>query len=373
MSTLKAILVYREASEDMKKFTDNPIPTIFGKSILKHYVDILRERFDISTIYLYTPVEFEIFESIENVNILTDISNIEKGTYIIIPLDVYIPSDALNILVNYYTSIGVDVVVLVAPCENAKNMPTLDVDTSTGKIIDIVSVDEERPDLVLTGIYIAEHEIARELVVNDWRGVQKAVRSGLKIDKTYWSGEWCRIQTPWDLLALAKATLLSEREPGLYIHPKAKISTRASIEVKEGPVIIDENAYIDHDVLIRGPVYIGKNVYVGYGSLIRNFTIIEESSAIGSNVDITESVLLREVTVGRGSYISCSVIGEKAILEPGVVTRSVTGRTYRRAKGREVEKRGSIIGANSRIGAYTVLSPGRFIEKNTTIEPLTKL
>ncbi len=373
MSQLKAILIYREPSEDMIKFTENPIPTILGKSIIRHYVDVLREKLDINTIYLYSKSSIDIFEKIENINIIQDFSNIEKGPYIVIPLDVYVPVDALNILANYYTSIGADLVALAAPCENAQSMPTLGIDTSTGKIVDIELVQEERPDIVLTGIYIAEYSVVGDLVLHDWQGIKNALKRGLRIDKTYWSGEWCRITTPWDLLTLAKAVLLSEKESGLYIHPKAKISTRALIEVKEGPVIIDENAYIDHEVLIRGPVYIGKNVHIGYSSLIRNFTIIEEGSNIGSNVDITESVILREVTVGRSSYISCSVIGERTVIEPGVVTRSVTGRVYRRAKGREIEKRGSIIGSGCRIGAYTVLSPGKFIEKNSMIEPLTRM
>ncbi len=370
---LRAILIYEEPSEDMRKFTDYPVPTVLGKSMIKHYVDVLREELDVSEIYLYSrTTSIDISETLD-IQLVDRINRSHVGTYIIIPLNVYVPSDALKILVNYHTSTGSDITVLVAPCENALGLLTFELDPATGRITGIVTIREERPDLVLTGIGVVESSRLPELVHEGWESLGKIMEKGAKVDKTYWSGEWCRVETPWDLLALARASLLSEKEPGLYIHPRARISTRALIETKEGPVIIDENAYIDHDVLIRGPAYIGREVYVGYGTLVRNYTVIEERSSIGSNVDITESVILRESTIGRGSYISCSVIGERVILEPGVVTRSVSGSTQKRVKGREVEKRGSIIGSGSRVGTYTVLSPGMFIEKNSLIEPLSKL
>ncbi|NPA70448.1 MAG: NDP-sugar synthase [Crenarchaeota archaeon] len=371
---MKALLIYEEPTEEMKKFTDYPLPTVLGKSIVKHYVNVLKDELDISQVYIYSKSpSIDLAESLDNVQIIDNVNEISQGTFIIIPLNVYIPSDALKILVNYHTSTGSDITVLIAPCENALGFLTFDIDPATGKITGVSVIREERPDLVLTGVGVVEGQKLPTILNNGWEALNDLMQKGSKIDKTYWSGEWCRIETPWDLLALARASLLSEREPGLYIHPRAKISTRALIETKEGPVIIDENAYIDHDVLIRGPVYIGREVYVGYGSLVRNYTIIEEKSSIGSNVDITESVILRETTIGRGSYISCSVIGERVIIEPGVVTRSVTRSSQRKVKGREVEKRGSIIGSGSRIGTYTVLSPGMFIEKNSVIEPLSKL
>ncbi|NPA23367.1 MAG: NDP-sugar synthase [Crenarchaeota archaeon] len=371
---LRALLIYEEPSIEMKKFTDYPVPTVLGKDMIRHYVDLLREEFDVVDVYIYTRAPtLELSENLENVQVLDKVDNVPSGTYVIIPLNVYIPSDALKILINYHTSTGSDITVLVAPCENALGFLTFDIDPATGRITGITTIREERPDLVLTGVGVAESTKLADIVNAGWECLGGLMEKGARVDKTYWSGEWCRVETPWDLLALARASLLSEKEPGLYIHPKAKISTRALIEAKEGPVIIDENAYIDHDVLIRGPVYIGREVQVGYGSLIRNYTVIEEGSRIGSNVDITESVILRESTIGRSSYISCSVIGERVILEPGVVTRSVSGGSQRRVKGREVEKRGSIIGSGSRIGTYTVLSPGKFVEKNSLIEPLSKL
>ncbi|NPB01020.1 MAG: NDP-sugar synthase [Crenarchaeota archaeon] len=371
---MKALLIYEEPTEEMKKFTDYPLPTVLGKNMIRHYVDILREELDIAQIYLYSrSPSLDVVESLENVQIVDNTSELSQGTFIMIPLNVYVPSDALKILVNYHASTGSDITVLIAPSENALGFLTFDIDPATGKITGVSTIREERPDLVLTGVGVVEGHRVPAILSRGWEALNELMMKGSKIDKTYWSGEWCRIETPWDLLALARASLLSEREPGLYIHPRAKISTRALIETKEGPVIIDENAYIDHDVLIRGPVYIGREVYVGYGSLVRNYTIIEEKSSIGSNVDITESVILRETTIGRGSYISCSVIGERVIIEPGVVTRSVARTSQRKVKGREVEKRGSIIGSGSRVGTYTVLSPGMFVEKNSIIEPLSKL
>ncbi len=375
--SIRGLLIVRRSSTELENFADSHIFRICGKTLIEHYSTILK-KFDVREIFLLAyDCKIDASEIPEDVRTVEDLSALPRdGTYLVIPCDVYVPTDAIRILVSYHTSIGADLTLLAAPCENAMNMPVLEVDTSTGKISDMVVLQEARPDIVWTGVAMCEAHVLSILVQEGTSGVRKLLREGAKLDKTYWSGSWCRIESPWDLVSLAKAIFTSEIEAGLYIHPRAKISTRALLEPKEGPIIIDEGAVIDHDVIIRGPVYIGRRVYVGNNALIRNNTVIEHETTVGSNVDITESVILERCTIGRNAYISCSVIGPDVVIEPGVVTRSFktsASSERRHVRGRAGEKMGAVIGQGSRVGAYTVLSPGTFVKKHSVIEPLTKL
>ena len=97
-----------------------------------------------------------------------------------------------------------------------------------------------------------------------------------------------------------------------------------TVKIK-GPVIIDDNVVIDDYVIIKGPVYIGKNCYIGDHSLIRPYTFLEEQSTIGSFCEVYATYIAPRVTVGRGSYITTSVIGESAIVKPGTVTHVELG------------------------------------------------
>ncbi len=374
---LRGLLIAKRLTTEFEEFQDSFIIRICGKTLVEHYSSILR-KFDVKEIFLLVrDLQVEVENVPKDVRVIEDLSAVPReGTYIIVPCDVYVPTDAVSILVSYHTSTGADMTLLAAPCENAEGMPVPELDTSTGKIVDLTLQKEARPDIVWTGIAMVESQFLEPVIQDPVEGVRRAVREGAKLDKTYWSGSWCKIQNPWDLLTLAKAVLSTEAETGLYIHPKARISTRALLEPKDGPIIIDEGAVIDHDAIIRGPVYIGRRVYVGNNALIRNSTVIEQETIVGSNVDITESVVLEKCTIGRNAYLSCSVVGPEAVIEPGVVTRSLRpGHVieHRPVRGRAVEKLGAVIGQGSRVGAYTVLSSGIFIKKRTVIEPLSKL
>lgn len=145
-------------------------------------------------------------------------------------------------------------------------------------------------------------------------------------------------------------------------------------------MIIDEGARIDHGAIIRGPVYIGRNAYVGNNALIRNNTSLEEESVIGADAEITESLIGYRATVGRGSFIGSSIVGDESTIEPGVVTLNVLPSGVEVShlspviiKGKSIAKLGAIIGPKARVGANSVIYPGSIIEHNRYIPPLSIL
>ncbi len=375
MSRIAALLLEPDKKESFNDFADFKILTVCGKTLAERYIEILL-KLGIERVYLFSHSEALSVKSTSNVKVIRSLSEVDAHCdLVVIPLDVFVPYDALSVLVNYHLSLEPPLTLLVAPCENARDMLSPLVDTSTGRVTSLVKIQEDRPDLVFTGIFVVSSEYVSKLLQNIAENLPKLIGDGILCEKSHWTGHWCRIDTPWDLLNLGRIILETEFESGVYIHPRAKISHRALIEPKDGPVIIDEEAVIDHDAIVRGPVYIGKKTYIGNNALVRNYTIVESNCMIGSSVDITESIVLSNSTIGRGAYISCSIIGPNTIIDPGVVTYSVKPEAAirRTPRGKVVEKQGAVIGEGCRIGAYTVIKPGTLVRKGMTIEPLSKV
>ncbi|GAY26575.1 hypothetical protein ATG_17790 [Desulfurococcaceae archaeon AG1] len=179
-----------------------------------------------------------------------------------------------------------------------------------------------------------------------------------RIKAIFWGHYWVNIGSPWDLLT-ASYYMLSELDRS-YISARASISKSAIIE---GPVIIEDEAVIDHNVILKGPLYIGKEAFIGVNTFIRNATSIEDRAVVGSYSEINRSVIMREATIGRGSYIGYSVVGERAVIEPNVATWNIAYRPERRslAKGKEYARIGCTIAKGSRVKAGSILNPGEII------------
>ncbi len=184
-----------------------------------------------------------------------------------------------------------------------------------------------------------------------------------KVRAVIFDGWWIDIKVPWDVLRASYYLLSNLTES--RISNKARISPHTIIE---GPVIIEDGAEIDHGVVIKGPAYIGRNVFVGLNSIVRNYSDLEKDVMIGSLNEITWSLIMDRAFVSRNCFISFSVVGYDAVLEPNVITLSVIrerGKVERPLKvssrGREYVKLGAIISSKRRVKAGTILTPAQVI------------
>jgi len=209
------------------------------------------------------------------------------------------------------------------------------------------------------GIYVLDRSIfdyTEEL--GDIVAAYNKIVGSKKIRAIFWGHYWVNIGSPWDLLT-ASYHILSELD-------RSYISSRASIArsvIIEGPIVIEDDAAIDHNVVLKGPLYIGKEVFIGVNTFIRNFTSIEEGAIIGSYSEISRSLIMSNATIGRGSYIGYSVIGERAVIEPNTITWNIAVQPERRglARSREYAKIGCVIGKGSRVEAGAIINPGEVI------------
>ncbi len=217
---------------------------------------------------------------------------------------------------------------------------------------------------VFGGIAILNEDIVKSIRERESLGdsVNSYIESGGKIYAAIWSDWWVDIDYPIDILRAIYYLLKDVDEK--RISSRARIASTAVIE---GPIIIEDNVEIDHYTVIKGPCYIGRNTFIGTHSFIRPYTDIEDGATIGSYTEISWSLISSRATVGRGSFIGFSIIGEEAVIEPEVKTslllkeysEDIVAKAMKiRSRGREYIKAGSIISARTRVPIGTILSPG---------------
>jgi len=94
--------------------------------------------------------------------------------------------------------------------------------------------------------------------------------------------------------------------------------------VEKGAVIIGEvaigyNSVIRSGSYIVGPVVIGKNCNIGPNTTILPSTAIGDNCSISSFTEIENSIIMNDVRIGAGSYISNSIIGSNNSIGPHFV------------------------------------------------------
>ncbi|ADM27324.1 Nucleotidyl transferase [Ignisphaera aggregans DSM 17230] len=287
---------------------------------------------------------------------------ISKGALVVYG-DTIVPYTAYRYILDVYRERR-QPVLLVVPEEDVSRYGAIYMD-SYGYIEKFI----EKPKAVDTSYVFGGIAILNE-------GIVKLIESGKSLDESInsyierggriyaaiWSDWWIDIDYPIDILKAIYYLLNDLREK--RISGKAKIASTAVIE---GPVVIEDNVEIDHYTVVKGPCYIGRNSFIGTHSFIRPYTDIEDGATIGSYTEISWSLISSRVTIGRGSFIGFSVIGEEAIIEPEVKTNllireyseDVMAKAMKvKARGYEYLKAGSVIASRTRVPMGTILRPG---------------
>ncbi|GAB6946484.1 NDP-sugar synthase [Vulcanisaeta sp. JCM 16161] len=374
--------------EPLTPYLDKPLIRLLGKPLIYYPTNNL-VHLGLRTIYIIsrdpTKVGNEVGRYFNNVSIenvgqrgddidsaLKMVNEVAgKGTTIISFGDVVLPQEAYELALNSHVNSGKPVTVLMTPLSDLQGY----FEVQVNDVIAINKVSEHKSGYAWTGILIAEKEFLVSL--QDLNGnINDALRQFKgNINLALWSGWFVDVSYPWDLLSAIRYLMSDLREA--RVSKDSDVSPRAVIE---GPVVVDEGARIDHGAIIRGPVYVGRNAYVGNNALIRNNTSLEEESVVGADAEITESLIGYKATVGRGSFIGSSIIGDESTIEPGVITLNVLPSGVEVShlspviiKGKQVAKLGAIVGPKARVGANSVIYPGSIIEHNKYVPPLSIL
>ena len=254
--------------------------------------------------------------------------------------------------------------ILGTPVDNPENFGVLNVKNK--KLVYI----EEKPKkpksfLINTGLYVLDKTVLNykpkktkrsEYELPDMlNALCKKEMVNVEEVKVY----WLPIGYPWDLLD-ANEAILSGMKTGKKL---GTIETRATIK---GNVVIGKNTIVKNGAYIEGPVVIGENCSIGPNCYIRKYTSIGNNCKVGNAVEVKNSVIEDDTSIGHLSYVGDSVIGEGVNLGAGTITANLKhDNTHVHSIVKEEiissgrRKFGAIIGDGAHTGINTSIYPGR--------------
>ena len=98
------------------------------------------------------------------------------------------------------------------------------------------------------------------------------------------------------------------QKDNIHIAESAKISAGVILDATNGPIIIDDNVFIDIGALIKGPTYIGKASVINPGAKIRGNVSIGPYCKIGGEVE--DTTFHGYSNKQHDGYVGHSYIGE---------------------------------------------------------------
>ena len=144
-------------------------------------------------------------------------------------------------------------------------------------------------------------------------------------------------------------------------------------------IAIHKTAIIESGAVIKSPAIIGENCFVGANAYFREGVYLDKSVKIGPGCEIKNSIICSGTAVAHFNYIGNSIIGRNVNFEAGsIAANHYNERAFKKISvlyrsqiiQTNVEKFGSLVGDNSKIGANAVLSPGTILEKNSIVKRL---
>lgn len=144
-------------------------------------------------------------------------------------------------------------------------------------------------------------------------------------------------------------------------------------------IAIHRSATVEAGVILKAPVIINKNCFIGAHAYLRNGVYFGEGSSVGPSCEVKSSIIFQHTEIAHLNFIGDSIIGSNCNLEAGSITANyfnersdktiwVLNKTEKIKTN--VQKFGSLIGDNCKIGANAVLSPGTILEPDTVIKRL---
>ena len=211
---------------------------------------------------------------------------------------------------------------------------------------------------VFAGIVVARRSRLERLAADEWRTLLEELEGATVY---YVKHPWVRLEKGYDILLYLILLLASMRSQ--TISSEANISPTAVIE---GPVYIEEGVRIDHYAVIKGPAVICRNAFVGLHATVRSFTSLEPGARIGAYSEAYVAYIGRNASISSHVYITGSVVGEEAKIEPFTATKVVYGKTA-------AEKLGLVAPFPWEVRAGAVIESGARVTAGSVLQPLTRV
>jgi len=222
----------------------------------------------------------------------------------------------------------------------------------------------EKPDthisnLISTGIYMFGDDIFSEIdrVMKSGKyGLTSVLQSIIpteKVTAVKTSKVWSDVVYPWDILGM---NALALRKCASKISGKMDRGV-----IMKGPVSIGKGTVLRSGTHIMGPVVIGEGCEIGPTVCIYPSTSIGNNVRIGPFTIVENSILMNDVQLSSGSYVSHSVLGEGVEILPQFC--AVESEAHVRLEGecKKVDRLGVLVGERTVIGSQVSVEPGCII------------
>ena len=156
------------------------------------------------------------------------------------------------------------------------------------------------------------------------------------------------------------------KKDNIHISTSGRISAGVILDASDGPIIIDDNVFIDIGALIKGPTYIGKESTINPGTKIRGNVSIGPCCKIGGEVE--DTTFHGYSNKQHDGYLGHSYIGEWVNLGANT-NNSDLKNNYSNIKFQIAEDiintkemfLGCMVGDYSKTGISTMINTGSYI------------
>ncbi|QAU12144.1 glucose-1-phosphate thymidylyltransferase [Halorubrum sp. BOL3-1] len=249
-----------------------------------------------------------------------------------------------------------------------------------GSLAAVVEKPDDPPtNLANVGCYVFEPEVFEYIdrTPESERGeyeitttVDLLLDDGRRIDVAPYDGTWLDVGRPWELLE-ANELVLAE------LDDETDISGTVEEDVHlRGPVVVEEDARVRSGTYVEGPALIREGADVGPNAYVRGSTVVGPGVHVGHSVEVKNSVLMADASVGHLSYVGDSVVGRGVNFGAGTNVANLRHddeNVCLTVKGDPVDtgrrKLGAIVGDGAKTGINTSLNAGVKIGAGETTGP----
>lgn len=172
-------------------------------------------------------------------------------------------------------------------------------------------------------------------------------------------------QTPWWI-----TSRLTELTSDLFAELGADYQ-----QLSDG-VLAHNSATIESGAILKPPVILGPNSFVAATAYLRGGIYLGDGCIVGPACELKTVIMLARSKIAHLSFVGDSIIGSRANIEAGAIIANyrneMTDKRIRIAfKGTTldtgVEKFGTMVGDDGKIGANAVIAPGTLLPANSII------
>ncbi len=247
--------------------------------------------------------------------------------------------------------------------------------TDGDRVAGVVEKPADPPsDLINAGAYVFPDE------ASDWLDVAESERGERELTDVLLRTceersvtpvpfeRWIDVGRPWELLEANEWKL-----PECTAAVRGDVSEDAHLN---GTVVVEPGAEVRSGAVIDGPAYVGRDATVGPNAYVRGTTLLGPRSKVGHAVEVKNSVVMADTSVGHLSYVGDSVLARDVNFGAGTNVANlrhddanvrVTVKGERTDTGRR--KFGVVCGPRAKTAINTSLNAGVTLAAGTRTAP----